>query len=288
MMQDNFSELLELAVREDLGKNGDVSSEAIGLESPGQGRIIARESGVLSGVRLMPSVFKRYSSAANFTNFLGDGEVVSAGTVIGTVTGPIGAVLGAERVALNFLGFLSGIATVTARYVSILKETGSTRLLDTRKTLPGYRALSKQAVLDGGGDNHRQGLYDMIMLKDNHVDAAGGIVQAVTQARARFDTRFPLEVECRNMEEVVQALDAGADIVMLDNMSVAECRNAVALRNSTRSPAKLEASGDMDEQKIRDYGSIGLDYISVGRLTHSVRNLNVSLLYDERIGENHG
>lgn len=284
-MKDITETLIDLAILEDLGSEGDLSSQALDLGDEVWARIIAREAGVLSGVFLLPRIFQRFSKDVELELRCPDASHVSPGQTIVTIKGPVAAILSAERIALNFLGFLSGIATTTASYVKILAEFGgTTKLLDTRKTLPGFRSLAKTAVLHGGGHNHRQGLYDMIMLKDNHIDAAGGIPEAVAAARARFGSRYKIEVECRSLEELAQALKCHVDIAMLDNMSPEECQEALRMRHEGGFASQFEASGDMDEERIRAYAGLGLDSISVGRLTHSVRNLNFSLLYGREEG----
>jgi nicotinate-nucleotide pyrophosphorylase (carboxylating) len=190
------------------------------------------------------------------------------------VKGQAVSLLGGERTALNFLSFLSGIATATAEMVAIARAAGTAAILDTRKTLPGWRALSKYAVTVGGGRNHRMGLHDMVLIKDNHIESAGSLTAAVSAARARWGTRFPIEVECRTDAEVREALAAGVQIIMLDNMDPARMREEVA-RVGGR--AKVEASGNMNRERIAAVSATGVDYISVGALTHSVKAFDFSL-----------
>lgn len=194
------------------------------------------------------------------------------------VTGKVISVLSAERIALNFLSTLSGIATRTREYVQAARAGGKAVILDTRKTLPGYRYLSKYAVTTGGGENHRMGLYDMVMIKDNHVDAAGGITRAVRLVRQQWGSKFRIEVECRDLAEVDEAVACQVDVIMLDNMDTDEIRKAVS---RVGGGIKLEASGNMDLSRIKEVSSTGVDYISAGSITKSVRALDFSLKKDK-------
>lgn len=279
----DFNALLDLALAEDLSTTGDVSSLAVFKDESACFRIISRQDAVIYGLWCLPLIAERLDSRIVVEVLVADGDRVQAGQKIARFRGPVAGILAAERTMLNFLGFLSGIASRTAEYVAIAREQGNTRILDTRKTVPGFRSLAKAAVLAGGGHNHRKGLYDMVMLKDNHIDAAGSITQAVAAVRQRWGSRYRIEVECRNLDDVREALRLQVEVIMLDNMDAEQCRQAVALRRQefAGSAAAFEASGDMNAEKIRHYAGLGLEYISVGALTHSVRNVNVSLGLEE-------
>jgi nicotinate-nucleotide pyrophosphorylase (carboxylating) len=278
-----FLELLDLAIREDLDEAGDVTSSVIFSDERGSVGLYSRQDGVLSGLDFALECFTRVTPTADisFERHADDGERIADGQLVASIGGPVAAILRAERIALNFLGFLSGIAGTTRLHVDAAGGS-ATRILDTRKTLPGWRRLSKAAVLDGGGENHRMGLYDMVMIKDNHVDAAGGAESAVRRIRDAWGRRYRIELECRDLGEVKTALDLGVDIIMLDNMSREDCAAALELRASRGigSAVLFEASGDFTPEKIAAYADLGLDYISVGGLTHSVRNHNFSMRHD--------
>ncbi|HKJ85229.1 MAG TPA: carboxylating nicotinate-nucleotide diphosphorylase, partial [Spirochaetia bacterium] len=227
-----------------------------------------------AGAEVFAAVFAAVDEKTSVDFHRNDGESLSPGDQVATVEGKATAVLSAERVALNFLSFLSGIATSTREYVEEAARGGSARILDTRKTLPGYRTLSKYAVSVGGGTNHRMGLYDMIMLKDNHIDRAGSITRAVGAVRERWGERYRIEVECRTLADVSESLALEVDVIMLDNMSIEETRRAVALCDGR---TELEASGNMNLSRIREVSATGVDFISIGMLTHSVAGLDFSL-----------
>jgi len=275
-LEDKFLTLLHLALEEDLGDFGDITTDAIFSDEIAEGRIISRQSGVLSGREYCNRVFLKIDKELELDWKVSDGELFSAEKEILFFRGKIASILKAERLVLNFLGYLSGIATQTYHFQNLLRPLGGTKILDTRKTLPGFRRLAKEAVVHGGGTNHRIGLYDMVMIKDNHVDGAGGITQAVKKVRGTYQDRFPIEVECRNLDQVREALDLRVDIIMLDNMDLETCRKALAMK-SPECSTKFEASGDMDENKLLDYGRLDLEYISVGKITHSVKSCNFSL-----------
>ncbi len=275
MTDDNFEALLELAVKEDLAQEGDVTSRAIFREETVSAVLYSKDTGILAGAEFFIRAFHRIDSNIEVKFFFADGDSLKPGDRVAEVKGLTVSVLQAERIGLNFLGYLSGIASVTRQFADL--EKGGTRILDTRKTLPGYRGLAKYAVSVGGGKNHRMGLYDMVMIKDNHIDAAGSISRAVEMVRDRWADRYRIEVECRNADEVEEAITAGADIVMLDNMSPEEAAYCVKLR---RNKVEFEASGDMSLEKIGNYMTVGVDFISIGRLTHSVTNFDFSLKID--------
>ena len=260
------------ALAEDLGA-GDVTTEATVPEhAVGTGELLLKESGVVCGLRVAESTFRALDPEIRFEALTSDGKTVSEPpSIVARVTGSERAILTGERVALNFLGRLSGIATLTRRYVDAIDGTG-VAVLDTRKTTPGLRALEKHAVACGGGHNHRFGLDDAVLIKDNHLRAAGSITEAVRLVRVTTD--LPIEVECETRAQVGEALELGVDAILLDNMTLAELREAVSL---TAGRARLEASGGVNLDTIRAIAETGVDEISVGALTHSARSLDVSL-----------
>ena len=258
---------VERWLAEDLG-DGDLTSLAVIDEDVTcEAVLLLKEPGVICGLEVAAAVFE--SLGARLEALVADGHVLGPG-LVARVEGPARAVLGAERTALNLIGRLSGIATLTRRYVDAVAGTG-VQILDTRKTTPGLRALEKQAVHCGGGTNHRFGLYDGILIKDNHLRIAGSLGEAVSHAR---ETGVPIEVECETLDQVREALAAGADALLLDNMSPDELGEAVGL---TAGRATLEASGGITLDNVRRVAETGVDFISVGALTHSARSLDVSL-----------
>ncbi|MDR1273932.1 MAG: carboxylating nicotinate-nucleotide diphosphorylase [Odoribacteraceae bacterium] len=265
--------LIDLAIEEDLS-TGDLSTDAIiPVQARAVAEMTAKADGVLSGMEIARRVFARFEEGICWQPLAADGDAVRKGEVILRLEAGYRALLRGERVALNFLQRMSGIATRTALYARELAGT-NTRLLDTRKTAPGLRVLDKMAVVHGGGHNHRMGLYDMIMLKDNHVKIAGGIPAAVRQARAGLPLSVKIEVETSTLEEVLQAVGERVDIIMLDNMTTAEMARAVRLVDGR---ARVEASGNMTLERLREVAATGVDYISVGALTHSVTALDISM-----------
>jgi nicotinate-nucleotide pyrophosphorylase (carboxylating) len=274
MREGDFLPLIDLALREDLGNLGDVTSKAVTPDQDRTACLWSKGEGVLAGETVFAAVFTRVDPRVKTEFHLHDGGKLSKGDKIATVTGRALSILSAERTAIDFIGLLSGIATKSRRFASLAASSGKAVILDTRKTIPGLRALSKYAVSVGGCRNHRQGLFDMVLIKDNHVDSAGSVTAAIESARKMWRARFPIEVECRNLTEVSEALQAGADILMLDNMSAEDCAKAVGLVGGK---AKTEASGNMTEEKIREYSAAGVDFISVGALTHTVESFDFSL-----------
>lgn len=272
-----IEQLIEMAREEDLKDRGDITVQAIFHHQQGVASIRAKQSGRVSGLFLVPKLLEVFQVNLEITYHTHDGNRIEPGEKLITLKGLYSSILIIERTMLNFLSFLSGIATQTNLFATILTNHGSTKLLDTRKTLPGYRQLSKLAVIHGGGTNHRSGLYDMVMIKENHADAAGGITPAVEAVRVAYGSRYPIEVECRNLQEVKEALMLKPERVMLDNMNPEDCQKAVTLRNALAKNTELEASGDMNEEKIAFYATLGLDFISVGKITHSAPGFNFSL-----------
>jgi nicotinate-nucleotide pyrophosphorylase (carboxylating) len=273
----NLQQRLQLALEEDLG-SGDITSLAlIGEQALSKAYFLAKEEGVLAGLPVALEVFRLLDPQVKPTSLLEEGTHLSPGMVIGRLEGRTLAILGGERTALNLLGHLSGIASATERMTAQLCGTRA-RLLDTRKTTPLWRDLEKYAVRVGGGCNHRFGLYDMILIKDNHIAAAGGILSALTKAKLRGRPGMKVEIEVKSIAELEDALSGGADWIMLDNMSPAEIKRAVE-RNAGH--ALLEASGGVRLETIAQVAASGVDFVSVGAITHSAHSLDISLEIEE-------
>ncbi len=278
---ESLSEIVARALAEDIG-GGDVTSEAtVPEEARGRARIVQKQPGVVFGLAAVAEAM-RQCGAVDIDKLVVEGqwrEEVPAEVLL--AAGPARALLAAERTALNFLGHLSGVATLTARYVEAVAGTGAA-ILDTRKTTPGLRALEKAAVLAGGGRNHRIGLYDAILIKENHIAIAGSLARAVHGARSA-NPELAVEVECRDLDEVSYALGTGADLLLLDNMDTETLREAVRLRDENSGTGKgpsLEASGGVGLETVRPIAETGVDMISVGALTHSAPTLDFSLLVE--------
>ena len=270
--------LIDLALQEDLGDFGDITSNFIlNSRKDGQAIIIAKQAGVIAGLPIAERVFKKVNSRLKVQSRVGEGAKVEPSEEIVLISGPLSGILTAERTALNFLQRLSGIATLSAEFVR--KTAGTkTKILDTRKTTPGFRMLEKYAVRTGGGHNHRFGLYDMVLIKENHIAAAGGITNAVQQIREKMQNRNldrQIEVEVRSLTEVEEALNLTIDRMMLDNMSLHEIRETVEL---VQEKVELEVSGGVNLEAVRAIAEAGVDYISVGALTHSAPAFDLSLL----------
>jgi nicotinate-nucleotide pyrophosphorylase (carboxylating) len=270
-----LEQLITLALAEDLGDRGDVTSQVtISADQVGSARMLVKSAGVIAGTAAVDAVFARVDPRVAITWHVLDGARVEPNTVIADVRGAVRSLLTGERTALNFIQRMSGIATLTAQFVAAIDGTQA-KILDTRKTLPGWRMLEKYAVRAGGGCNHRIGLFDMVLIKDNHVDAAGGITQAVRAARSSPDAAgLEIEVEVRSFDELREALTLQVDRIMLDNMDEAQMREAVAI---TAGRVPLEASGNMALQRVRVVAHTGVDFISVGALTHSAPALDISM-----------
>ncbi|PWC15726.1 carboxylating nicotinate-nucleotide diphosphorylase [Brenneria roseae subsp. americana] len=269
---------VNLALSEDLGgivdASQDITAHLLSNEASAHARIITREAGVFCGKRWLEEVFSQLGDTTTITWHVADGEAITPNQMLCEITGPAKQLLTGERTALNFLQTLSGVATEVSHYVSLLQGT-RTRLLDTRKTIPGLRTALKYAVSCGGGSNHRLGLADAFLIKENHIIAAGSIRQAVEKARLlRRDV--PVEVEVESLDELQQALDAGADIIMLDNFSLEKIREAVTIAQGR---ALLEISGNVTIETLRGYAETGVDYISVGALTKHIRALDLSMRF---------
>lgn len=266
--------LVKLALREDVGPGDWTTLWTVPPDLRAEGAILAEEEGIICGLKVAEMAFREVEPGLSFLPRLGDGQRVRPGDLVAVVEGPARGMLTAERTALNFLGRLSGIATLTAKYVEAVRGTKA-KVLDTRKTAPGWRALEKYAVRCGGGENHRMGLYDMVLIKDNHIALTGGIAEAVKRARENMGSRkLKLEVEVRNLKELEEALASGVDRVLLDNMSPEDVREAVGLVGGR---VEVEASGGITLENIGEYAETGVDYISVGAITSSVRSLNISM-----------
>ena len=258
------------ALNEDLG-TGDLTARLLPEDATGEAVVVCREQAILCGAAWFNEVFRQLDERIHVDWRSGDGDAIEPEQTVCALSGPVRALLSGERTALNFLQLLSGTATVTREYASVLAHT-ATRLLDTRKTLPGLRSAQKYAVLCGGGANHRMGLYDAILIKENHIRAGGSITAALAQAG---ETQRHIEIEVENEEQLREALDAGANAVMLDNFSPAQIRRAVRLNNGR---ASLEISGGMDKRGLRELAGTGVDFISVGALTKNVRAVDFSML----------
>jgi nicotinate-nucleotide pyrophosphorylase (carboxylating) len=268
--------LIEQALLEDI-HTGDITTQAVVPERrPASARLIAKEDLVLAGLHVAERVFRRLDPDVVFTVCLPEGARAAKGDLLATVAGNAADLLMGERVALNLLQRLSGIATLTSRYVEAVKGTKA-RIVDTRKTTPGLRELEKYSVRVGGGINHRTGLYDGVLIKENHIAAAGGIATAISRARAYIPHTLKIEIETETLGQVDEALAAGADIIMLDNMSLADMRSAVV---TIAGRALVEASGGVNLETVAAIAATGVDIISVGALTHSACAMDISMLLD--------
>ncbi len=265
-------ELITIALKEDLG-SGDVTTDSIiPTDEKAKAYLLAKSDGIIAGMQVAEMVFRRLDEALIWNPKVSDGASVNSGTELVEFEGSFKALLSAERTALNFLQRMSGIATTTNKFVKAIEGT-KTKILDTRKTLPGFRLLDKYSVKMGGGTNHRIGLYDLVMIKDNHIKIAGGISQAVEAVREKIANKFNIEVETKNLEEVKEAINSYADIIMLDNMSVDTMKEAVKLINGM---AAVEASGSINLENVKQVAETGVDFISVGAITHSVNAFDIS------------
>ena len=275
--------LVELAFAEDIGDGDHSTLCSIPETATGKARLLIKEEGILAGVEVARTVFNRFDKGLAVEVFINDGAHVKPGDVVFIVSGKVQSLLQTERLVLNIMQRMSGIATTTGKYVKLLEGT-KTKVLDTRKTTPGMRMLEKQAVKIGGGENHRIGLFDMILLKDNHVDFAGGIENAIRGAQKYLkekNKQLNIEIEVRNFEELSQALAVGGiDRIMLDNFTPEQTCEAVKI---VKGRVKLESSGGITFEPIRRYAECGVDYISVGALTHSVKSLDMSLKAMEKL-----
>ena len=272
-----IDEIIVKALEEDVQDGDHTSLATIPADAKGKARLLVKEAGIIAGVRIAEKVFKQVDPETVFNSFIEDGSPVQVGDIVFEVSGKSISLLTAERLALNFMQRMSGIATNTHRYVKAIEGT-NTKILDTRKTTPNLRLLEKEAVRLGGGKNHRIGLYDMIMIKDNHVDFSGGIRQAI-EATKRYlsekNKNLKIELEVRSFDELKEALEVGGiDRIMLDNFTPADLKKAIEIIDGK---FETEASGGITQETIRDYAESGVDYISVGALTHHIKSLDLSL-----------
>lgn len=270
---DSVRTLVKSALAEDIG-SGDITTESlIGLDKVGRAQVVAKESCVVCGLEVASLVYLNLDPEVKFMASIREGDLVAQGTVIAKLTGPLASILTGERTALNFLQRLCGIATGARRFADI--AAGRTTILDSRKTIPGWRWLDKMAVRTGGCRNHRMGLYDRVLIKDNHIASVGSISEAVRMAREGTPPDMMIEVEVENIEDLKKAVEAGADLVMLDNFSPESVDKAVTM---ARGRVKLEVSGGIDEGNLADYVRSGnVDYISIGAITHSVKAIDISM-----------
>ncbi|MDF1612576.1 carboxylating nicotinate-nucleotide diphosphorylase [Stygiobacter electus] len=273
MNKKEIIKIVKIALQEDIG-SGDITTNLIvSNNQKGFATIYAKEDGIVAGLFVARLVFKTFDDKIIFKALTKDGNKISCGEKLAEIKGNLKSLLTGERVALNFLQRMSGIATITSKFVKQLEGT-NTRLLDTRKTAPCLRMLDKYSVKIGGGTNHRFGLYDMVLIKDNHIKTAGSITKAVTLVKSKLKNKIKIEVETTSLEEVKEALANKIDIIMLDNMSIDTMKEAIKLINGK---VKTEASGNITLENIREIALTGVDFISVGALTHSVKALDISM-----------
>lgn len=275
-MEDYLSYLIRAALDEDIASGDITTSAVISADKIAKGHFLVKAAGIIAGLNVAEKVFHLLDSRLKFKWILSDGTAVNPGDVAAEVEGSAGSILTAERTALNFLQRMSGIATLTNQFVKKIKHTDA-KILDTRKTAPCLRFLDKEAVRIGGGMNHRMGLFDLYLIKDNHIEAAGSITKAVELCRQQNEnmkSTFNIEIETRNLAEVKEALSCKVDIIMLDNFTIEMMREAVALINKK---CQVEASGNINLSNVAGVAETGVDYISIGALTHSVAALDISL-----------
>ena len=277
MNSKNLSEQIKLAITEDIGDGDHSSISCIPEKTSGQAHLLIKEQGILAGIKVAILVFHQIDPALELEVFLKDGAKIKNGDVAFVVSGKVLSILKSERLVLNFMQRMSGIATTTNKYVKKL-EGLKTRVLDTRKTTPGLRVFEKMAVKTGGGENHRMGLFDMIMLKDNHIEFAGGIKKAINSTHTYLESigkNLKIEIEARNLNEIREILETGRiNRIMLDNFTLNDTRKAIKLINGKY---ETESSGGITLETIRDYAECGVDYISIGALTHQIHSLDMSL-----------
>lgn len=271
-----YNELIEKALKEDIG-TGDLSTLIIPDDYLGEAKIFSKEHGVVCGIDIARMIFEKVDPRICTDLVVPDGEHIFPGMLVMRITGPLAAILQAERTALNFLQHLSGISSITRRMADIVADL-DVKIVDTRKTLPGMRSLQKYAVRVGGGSNHRFGLYDAVLLKDNHHAVVGGLQEAIKRVKQKTGHMVKIEVECETLAQVQEAMEYGVDVIMLDNMSVDDMQRAVQMINKK---VIVEASGGINENNIREIAETGVDILSVGRLTHSVPAVDFSLVVDE-------
>lgn len=272
-LMQNIAPLIKQALKEDIGSGDITTNSLIPDEMFSTATMTAKADGIIAGMEVAEAVFRLLSPQITWKPMVRDGDRIAKGDLLVEMSGPFRTLLTGERLALNFLQRMSGIATMTGLFVEQVAGFG-TKILDTRKTVPGLRLLDKYAVKTGGGENHRIGLYDMVLIKDNHIKVAGGIKKAVEQIRLSVPAGMKIEVETTSIAEVKEALEMKADIIMLDNMSNETMKTCVGIINHR---AKVEASGNMNLERVREVAATGVDYISIGALTHSVTALDISM-----------
>jgi nicotinate-nucleotide pyrophosphorylase (carboxylating) len=272
-----YEELIERALKEDIG-TGDLSTLIIPDDYLGEAKIYAKERGIICGIFIVEMVFKKVDPALKIELKVQEGDVITPGLLVMKITGSLAGILQAERTALNFLQHLSGVASTTRKFVDLVSDL-NIKIVDTRKTMPGMRNLQKYAVRVGGGHNHRFGLYDAVMIKDNHHAAVGGLSEAIQRVKTKIGHMVKIEVECETLQQVEDAVKCGVDVIMLDNMTVADMRAAVKIIDHR---AIVEASGGIKEENIREIAETGVDILSIGRLTHSVKAVDFSLVVDDK------
>ncbi len=268
--------VIDIAFKEDIGDGDHTTLSCIPHNLEGRARLLVKQDGILCGVELAKKIFEKFDPTLKMNQILHDGDSIKKGDIAFTVEGKTISILQTERLVLNFMQRLSGIATQTHEYVKLLEGT-NTKILDTRKTTPGLRLLEKYAVKIGGGENHRIGLYDMILIKDNHIDYAGGVTQAITKTKEYLKAKgkdLKIEVEARTLAEIEEILKFDVERILIDNFTPEETKKAVALINGK---CKTESSGGITKESIRAYAEAGVDYISVGALTHHISSLDLSL-----------
>ena len=269
--------LIDLWLSEDIGDGDHTTLSTIPITATGKAKLLAKQDGIIAGVRIATQIFQRFDPQMKITEFIPDGSTIKPGDIVFEVSGHVRSILQTERLVLNVMQRMSGVATQTFGYVKKI-EGFQTKILDTRKTSPSMRFLEKEAVKLGGGVNHRFGLYDMILIKDNHIDFAGGIANALHSVRKYLEEtkkELKIEIEARNLSDIHQIMDSGgADRILIDNFSPALTREAVKLINGA---CETESSGGITLENIREYAACGVDYISVGALTHQIRSLDLSL-----------
>lgn len=268
--------VIDIAFKEDIGDGDHTTLSCIPHDLEGRARLLVKQDGILCGVELAKKIFEKFDPTLKMNQILHDGDSIKKGDIAFTVEGKTISILQTERLVLNFMQRLSGIATQTHEYVKLLEGT-NTKILDTRKTTPGLRLLEKYAVKIGGGENHRIGLYDMILIKDNHIDYAGGVTQAITKTKEYLKAKgkdLKIEVEARTLAEIEEILNFDVERILIDNFTPEETKKAVALINGK---CKTESSGGITKESIRAYAEAGVDYISVGALTHHISSLDLSL-----------
>lgn len=272
----HYNQLIEIALKEDIG-TGDLSTMIIPDDYLGEAKIYAKEQGTICGAYIAEMVFQKVDAHIRTEIYVKDGDRISSGMLVMKVMGPLAGILQAERTAINFMQHLSGISSMTRKLVDMVSDL-DVKIVDTRKTIPGMRSLQKYAVRVGGGNNHRFGLYDAVMLKDNHHAVIGGLDKAIQKIKGKVGHMVKIEVECETLDQVENALESGVDVIMLDNMSLEDMRLAVKLIDKK---AIIEASGGITEETIREIAETGVDILSIGKLTHSVTAVDFSMVVDE-------